>query len=122
MANPPSSPSFDWKMYRYTPSLALAVLFLTLFSIVTTAHAYVYLRHRKTSIDYAIIGGLCESPVSPSLAAAPHPANTADSKQARSPDLQLALVRTTTTKLGRLLSSRAHFSSSARSSSQQPST
>ncbi|KAL1598441.1 hypothetical protein SLS59_006725 [Nothophoma quercina] len=60
MANPPSSASFDWKMYRYTPSLAAAILFLVLFSILTLLHIYFYLRHRRSSTIYIILGGLCE--------------------------------------------------------------
>ncbi|KZM26651.1 uncharacterized protein EKO05_0005388 [Ascochyta rabiei] len=60
MANPPSSSSFDWKMYRYTPSLPLAALFLALFTILTLLQVWAYVRHRKTSIVYIIIGGLCE--------------------------------------------------------------
>lgn len=59
MANPPSSPEFDWKMYRYTPSLAAGILFLALFSILTLMHVYSYTRHRRTSIIYIILGGLC---------------------------------------------------------------
>lgn len=59
MANPPSSPEFDWKMYRYIPSLAAAILFLVLFSILTLLHVLSYIRHHRTSIIYVILGGLC---------------------------------------------------------------
>jgi intracellular septation protein A len=59
MANPPSTPEFDWKMYRYVPSLPLATLSLALFSILTLLHTYQYLRHRKSTIIYVIIGALC---------------------------------------------------------------
>ena len=61
MANPPSGPSFDWKMYRYIPSLPAAILFLILFFILTLAHVYTYLRYRKTSTIYVILGGICKS-------------------------------------------------------------
>lgn len=65
MANPPPGPSFDWKMYRYTPSLAAAILFLTLFTIMTLLHVHSYARYRRTSIIYIILGGLCQySPIS----------------------------------------------------------
>ncbi|KAF2627383.1 RTA1 like protein [Macroventuria anomochaeta] len=47
-------------MYRYTPILPLATLFLALFSILTLLHVYTYIRHRKTSIIYVILGGMCE--------------------------------------------------------------
>ncbi|KAF3032815.1 hypothetical protein E8E12_003341 [Didymella heteroderae] len=60
MANPPPGPSFDWKMYRYTPSLVAAILFLALFTILTLLHVYSYTRSRRTSIIYIILGGLCE--------------------------------------------------------------
>ena len=61
LANPPSDPSFDWKMYRYVPSLPAAILFLVLFSILTLAHVYAYLRYRKTSTIYVILGGICKT-------------------------------------------------------------
>lgn len=64
MANPPSTPEFDWKMYRYTPSLPLAILFLALFSIMTLLHTWQFVKHRKTTIIYVIIGALCTSPFS----------------------------------------------------------
>ena len=64
MANPPSSPSFDWKMYRYVPSLPAAILFLILFSILTLLHVYTYVRTRKTSTIYIILGGLCKAHLS----------------------------------------------------------
>lgn len=60
MANPPSGPTFDWKMYRYTPSLAAAALFLSLFSIMTLLHVYSLINHRKTNTIYVILGGLCK--------------------------------------------------------------
>ncbi|KAH6642172.1 RTA1 like protein-domain-containing protein [Boeremia exigua] len=60
MANPPTSPKFDWKMYRYVPSLPAAILFLILFIALTMLHVYSYIRHRKTSTIYVILGGLCE--------------------------------------------------------------
>ena len=67
MANPPSSPTFDWKMYRYIPSLPAAILFLSLFTILTLFHTYTYLRHRKSSIIYIILGGLCKPSLSVTL-------------------------------------------------------
>lgn len=61
MANPPSSPSFDWKMYRYVPSLPAAILFLIVFFGLTLAHVYTYLRQRKSTIIYVILGGICNT-------------------------------------------------------------
>lgn len=67
MANPPSTPEFDWKMYRYIPSLPAAILFLILFFILTILHVYAYIRYRKNSTIYVILGGLCKAshPASP---------------------------------------------------------
>lgn len=59
-------------MYRYTPSLPLAALFLALFSILTLLHVYAYLQHRKTGTVYVIVGGLCKPPLPLPLLAAPH--------------------------------------------------
>jgi hypothetical protein len=59
-ANPPSDPSFDWKMYRYIPSLAAGILFISLFTILTLFHIYAYTQSRRTSFIYIILGGLCE--------------------------------------------------------------
>lgn len=70
MANPPSSPSFDWKMYRYSPLLVAAIIFLTLFTIVTFLHVYSYARYRRTSTICTILGGLCTS-----LLSHPQPTN-----------------------------------------------
>ncbi|KAJ4315768.1 hypothetical protein N0V94_005787 [Neodidymelliopsis sp. IMI 364377] len=60
MANPPSSSEFDWKMYRYVPSLALGILFVILFSIMAAMHTFAYCRHRKANTIYMILGALCE--------------------------------------------------------------
>lgn len=71
MANPPSDSSFDWKMYRYTPSLVAAALFLSLFTILTLLHIHSYFRYRKTSIIYVILGGIC-TPCPPPPPTHPH--------------------------------------------------
>lgn len=62
MANPPSSSEFDWKMYRYVPSLALGILFVILFSIMAAMHTFAYCRHRKANTIYMILGALCTYP------------------------------------------------------------
>jgi hypothetical protein len=61
MANPPSSPSFDWKMYRYIPSLAGAIAALIIFLILTLLHLWQYLRSRKLIAFLVISGALCTS-------------------------------------------------------------
>ncbi|KAF1933155.1 RTA1-domain-containing protein [Didymella exigua CBS 183.55] len=54
MANPPSSPSFDWKIYPHPHPHPHP------FTILTLLHGYSYVQHRRTSIIYIILGGLCE--------------------------------------------------------------
>jgi hypothetical protein len=57
MANPPSTSKFDWKMYRYVPSLAGAIAALIIFSIMTLLHTWRFLKHRQAILIYVIIGG-----------------------------------------------------------------
>lgn len=59
MANPPSSPKFDWKMYRYVPSLAGAIVALIIFLIMAMLHAWQFMKLRKIIIIYVIVGALC---------------------------------------------------------------
>ncbi|KAF2851581.1 RTA1-domain-containing protein [Plenodomus tracheiphilus IPT5] len=60
MANPPSTPEFDWKMYRYTPSLAAAVSSLVFFLLLALLHLYQFLQRRNRIIIFVVIGTLCE--------------------------------------------------------------
>ncbi|KAH7384359.1 RTA1 like protein-domain-containing protein [Phaeosphaeria sp. MPI-PUGE-AT-0046c] len=60
MANPPSSPKFDWKMFRYIPSLAGAIVALTIFSIMTLLHSWQFLRLRQPIVLYVLIGATSE--------------------------------------------------------------
>ncbi|KAH3951182.1 hypothetical protein HBI56_089410 [Parastagonospora nodorum] len=60
MANPPSSPEFDWKMYRYTPTLIGALIALIVFLIMTLLHLWQFLRLRQRIVIFVIIGALCE--------------------------------------------------------------
>ncbi|KAH7067299.1 RTA1 like protein-domain-containing protein [Paraphoma chrysanthemicola] len=60
MANPPSSPKFDWKMYRYVPTLVGAIIALIIFLIMAMLHFWQFLKLRKVIIIYVIIGALCE--------------------------------------------------------------
>jgi hypothetical protein len=61
MANPPSSPQFDWKMYRYIPSLAGAAIAMTIFLILTLLHIWKYFTTRSHLLIYIILGALCPS-------------------------------------------------------------
>ncbi|KAH8725932.1 RTA1 like protein-domain-containing protein [Phaeosphaeriaceae sp. PMI808] len=60
MANPPSSPKFDWKMYRYHPTLAGPTIALVVFFIMALLHYWQFVRLRKVIIIYVIIGAFCE--------------------------------------------------------------
>ncbi|KAF2027425.1 RTA1-domain-containing protein [Setomelanomma holmii] len=60
MANPPSSPEFDWKMYRYVPTLVGAIIALIIFLIMALLHLWQYLKLRKSIIIYVVLGALCE--------------------------------------------------------------
>ena len=61
MANPPSSPDSDsdWKMYRYVPSLAAAIVSLIIFLIMALLHLYQFLRLKNRIIIFVVIGALC---------------------------------------------------------------
>lgn len=59
MANPPSSPKFDWKMYRYVPSLAGAVICLVVFSIMAFLHLWQFLKLKNRILIFVLIGTLC---------------------------------------------------------------
>ncbi|KAK1913194.1 hypothetical protein P3342_005130 [Pyrenophora teres f. teres] len=59
--NPPTSPTFDFKMYRYTPSLASAILCAVVFSILALVHLALYVRRRNRVVALVVIGALCET-------------------------------------------------------------
>ncbi|KAJ4362299.1 hypothetical protein N0V83_010392 [Neocucurbitaria cava] len=60
MANPPSSPEFDWKMYRYVPSLAGAMIALIIFLIMAILHLHQFFRLKNRIIIFVVVGALCE--------------------------------------------------------------
>lgn len=57
-------------LYAYTPSLAAAVIFIILFALTTTLHAYQLIKTRAWYLIPIVIGGLCTR-FSPSFP--PHP-------------------------------------------------
>ena len=57
--------TFDFKLYRYTPSLAAAVLFLVLFLLITLYHLYQVIRLKSWYFLVFVIGGICKSPPLP---------------------------------------------------------
>jgi hypothetical protein len=48
-----------FEYYRYTPSIAAAVIFIVLFSITTTVHIYQLARTKTWSFLPLVLGGLC---------------------------------------------------------------
>jgi hypothetical protein len=61
MANPPSSPEFDWKMYRYVPSLTGAVVALLVFFFMALLHLYQFFKLKNRIVIFVVIGALCTS-------------------------------------------------------------
>lgn len=52
---------FDFKLYRYTPSLATAAVSATVFAILTALHGWRLLRVRAYYFTPFTIGGICKS-------------------------------------------------------------
>lgn len=52
---------FDFKLYRYTPSLAAAAISATVFAILTALHTWRLLRVRAYYFTPFTIGGICKS-------------------------------------------------------------
>lgn len=53
------SAGYDFKLYRYTPSLAGAVIAMLLFATVTSLHIWKLVRHRALYFTAFAIGGIC---------------------------------------------------------------
>ena len=49
----------SYELYRYTPSLAAAVLFIILFILITVYHAYQMAQARAWYFTCFILGGIC---------------------------------------------------------------
>jgi hypothetical protein len=113
MANPPSTSKFDWKMYRYVPSLAGAIAALIIFSIMTLLHTWRFLKHRQVILIYVIIGATGRF-----KNADLYTHRLINIFQARSLAMALVLVRTLTTRRGQHSSCKACSSSLALCSSQ----
>jgi hypothetical protein len=56
----------DFKLYRYHPSMAAAVLFIILFLAITAVHSYQMIRTRVWIFIPFVLGGFCMSQPSPS--------------------------------------------------------
>lgn len=50
----------DFKLYRYVPSMAAAVIFALLFLIITAIHLYQMVRTKTWIFIPFTIGGLCK--------------------------------------------------------------
>ena len=48
-----------FELYKYTPSLAAAVLFIVLFALTTSLHSYQMFRTRTWFYIPFLLGGLC---------------------------------------------------------------
>lgn len=51
----------DFKLYRYTPSLVAAVLFIVLFALTTAYHLWQTVRPRCWYFLVFVTGGVCKS-------------------------------------------------------------
>jgi hypothetical protein len=51
----------DFKLYRYDPSLAAAVIFIILFLVITAVHSYQLVRTRAWIFIPFVVGGFCKS-------------------------------------------------------------
>lgn len=60
MANPPSSTAFDWKMFRYVPSLAAAIAALIVFLFMAILHLYQFVKQRNRIVIFVVIGAFCK--------------------------------------------------------------
>ncbi|KAH8629761.1 hypothetical protein IG631_14338 [Alternaria alternata] len=50
----------DFKLYRYNPSMAAAVIFIVLFLLITALHFYQMMRTRTWIFIPFVIGGVCK--------------------------------------------------------------
>lgn len=61
----------DFKLYRYDPSMAAAVIFIILFLLITAVHTYQLIRTRAWIFIPFVIGGFCKF-TSSEIILAPH--------------------------------------------------
>lgn len=57
----------DFELYRYSPSMAAAIIFIILFLIVTAIHSYQLLRTRLWIFIPFVLGGFCTLCPSPQI-------------------------------------------------------
>ena len=52
--------TIDFELYRYTPSLAAAIIFIILFVVISVYHLYQVIRMRSWYFLVFVAGGICE--------------------------------------------------------------
>jgi hypothetical protein len=55
-----SDPGFDFRLYRYSPSLPAAIVSVVVFALLTAAHVWRISRTRAFYFTAFTIGGLCK--------------------------------------------------------------
>jgi len=50
----------DFKLFRYNPSMAAAIIFLILFLLITALHFFQMIRTKTWIFIPFVIGGVCE--------------------------------------------------------------
>lgn len=53
------SPEFDFQLYRYTPSLAGAIIAVVVFAALTSIHFWRLMRARAFYFTAFLVGGVC---------------------------------------------------------------
>jgi hypothetical protein len=53
--------AFDFRLYRYTPSLSAAIVFVVIFAILSALHVARIQRHRSYYFTAFTIGGFCKA-------------------------------------------------------------
>lgn len=54
--------AFDFRLYRYTPSLPAAIVFVVVFAVLSGLHTWRLMRHRALYFTAFTIGGYCKAP------------------------------------------------------------
>lgn len=60
-----ASEAFDFKLYRYTPSLPAAIVFAAVFAVLSALHTWQLARHRAYYFTAFTVGGYCEHTLRP---------------------------------------------------------
>lgn len=53
--------AFDFKLYRYTPSLPAAIVFVIAFAGLSVLHTWKLMKHRAYYFTAFTVGGYCKS-------------------------------------------------------------